>query len=73
MQTLDEMEKHLHAKRRQCGWYGISRDYAMRRQLADECYELFVEIEYLKRAARALIKERGVLAPDISSLFPATG
>jgi hypothetical protein len=51
MQTLAEMEKQLHDNRRLSGWYGMRRDYAMQRQLADECYRLFIEIENLKRAA----------------------
>jgi hypothetical protein len=49
MRTLAEMEEQLRYKRRLRGWYGMRRDYAIEHQLRDECYGLFVEIEYLKR------------------------
>jgi hypothetical protein len=49
MRTLDEMERQLRDKRRQSGWYGMRGDWATERQLTNECYDLFVEIEYLKR------------------------
>jgi hypothetical protein len=50
MQTLAELEKQLHEKRRLRGWYSARRDRAMEHQLRDECYGLFLEIGRLKRA-----------------------
>jgi hypothetical protein len=53
MQSLREKEKELRELRRRCGRYGMSRDFAMQRQLADECYKLHLEIENSKRNAEA--------------------
>ena len=39
MQSLREKEKELRELRRRCGRYGMSRDFAMQRQLADESDE----------------------------------
>jgi hypothetical protein len=50
MHTLAELEKELQQKRQLRGWYGMRRDYAMENRLRDECYALFIEIEYRKRA-----------------------
>jgi len=49
MRTLAELEKELQQKRKLRGWYGMRRDYAMENQLRNECYALFVEIEYKQR------------------------
>jgi hypothetical protein len=50
--TVEEMEKQLRDKRAQSAWYGTRGDHAMQRQLAEECYVLYRDIEYV-RAARA--------------------
>jgi len=51
MQSLHEKEEELRGLRRRCGRCGMRRDFAMQRQLANECYKLYLEIENGKRSA----------------------
>jgi hypothetical protein len=60
MQFIDEKVKELRDLRRRCGWYGMRRDFAMQRQLANECYKLHVEIENSKRAAARIARDSNI-------------